>query len=115
MIRIVIALLALATAAVHFSFFTKDPAAEAIYGLNALGYLGLLALLYLPLPPLQSLRPAVRWIFIGYTALTIAAYVGFGLVVGEWTVPLGPVTKLIEVILIGLLWWDGRLSSTQTA
>jgi hypothetical protein len=29
---------------------------------------------------------------------------------GEWTVPLGPVDKLIEVILIGLLWREERAS-----
>src|SRR5688572_1957640 len=111
MLKISIILLTLATAAIHFSFFMADPRGEVIYGLNALGYVALLALLYLPLPFLDNLHWLARRLLMGYAAITIVAYLIFGLVNGEWTVPLGPMTKLIEVILIGLLWWEDRQSS----
>jgi hypothetical protein len=112
MSRILIILLTLATAAIHFSFFLSDPSSETIYGLNGLGYVALVALLYLPLPQLAPLRQLVRRLLMGYAAVTIFAYLVFGLVTGEWTVPLGPITKLIEVILIGLLWREDRQPDT---
>ena len=108
MLRIIISLLTLATAAIHFSFFISDPRREVIYGLNALGYLTLLAMLYLPIPLLDNLHRLVRRMLMGYAAVTIVAYIVFGIVNREWTVPLGPITKLIEVSLIGLLWWEDR-------
>ena len=112
MSRIIIILLTLATAAIHFSFFIADPSREIIYGLNALGYVTLVALLYLPIPLLDQFRRPVRRLLMGYAAVTIVAYLIFGLMTSEWTVPLGPLTKLIEVILIGLLWWEDRQSNT---
>lgn len=112
MSRLIITLLTLATAAIHFSFFISDPSGEVIYGLNALGYVTLVALLYLPFPPLDKLRRPVRRLLMGYAAVTIVAYLAFGIVTSEWTVPLGPLTKLIEVLLIGLLWWEERHSAT---
>jgi hypothetical protein len=112
MSKLLIILLTLATAAIHFSFFMADPSREFIYGLNAVGYVTLLALLYLPLPRLDPLRRLVRRLLMGFAAITIVAYLGFGFVTGEWTVPLGPITKLIEVLLIGLLWWEGQQSQT---
>ena len=39
---------------------------------------------------------------------SLAAYVAFGLVRHEWTVPLGPLDKLIELALIALLWREER-------
>jgi len=102
--RWVIVLLTLATALVHVSFFLPDPKAGIIFGLNALGYIGLLGLLYLklglPAPVARVVRPA----FIGYTALTIVLYVVFSYRSGHWSVPLGPIDKLIEMALVALLW-----------
>jgi hypothetical protein len=48
---------------------------------------------------------------VGYAAITIVAYIAFGLINHEWTVPLGPVDKLIEVVLIGLLWREEKRST----
>jgi hypothetical protein len=48
----------------------------------------------------------VRWALIGYTAVTIVLYGVWGAMSGDWTVPLGPIAKLIEGTLIGLLWRD---------
>jgi len=50
MLRILIILLTLAAAAVHFKFFIEDPSGGLIYGLNGIGWLGLLGLVYLPYP-----------------------------------------------------------------
>jgi len=108
--KALIIVLTLVTAAVHLSFFLSDPGGGLIYGLNALGYVGLLALLYLPLPFLTPYRRWVRWLLIGFTALTIVAYLIFGVINREWTVPLGPIDKLIEVVLIGLLWQEDKRS-----
>jgi len=104
---LLISLLTLATAAIHFRFFISDPGGEVIYGLNALGYVTLLVMLYLPIPLFANLRQPIRWLLMLYAAITIVAYIAVGLLIGEWTVPLGPLTKLIEVILIGLLWVEG--------
>jgi hypothetical protein len=111
MMKAIIILLTLATAAIHLSFFTPDPSNELIYGLNALGYVTLLAMLYLPIPLLDQLHRTARRLLMGYAALTIVAYLIFGVVNHEWTVPLGPIDKVIEVILIGLLWQEDQRSN----
>jgi hypothetical protein len=100
---IVIVLLTLFTAAVHLSFFLSDPTGGVIYLLNALGYVTLVALLYLPVPALDRFRRPVRWALIAFTAVTIVAYIVFSVTHNEWTLPLGPVDKVVEVVLIGLL------------
>ena len=114
MVKAIIILLTLATAAIHFSFFVRDPTGELIYGLNALGYLTLLAMLYLPIPLLDNLHRMARRILMGYAAITIVAYLIFGLVKHEWTVPLGPIDKLIEVTLIALLWQEDQQSAMRS-
>ena len=60
-----IILTTLITAIVHLSFGIP------LFVLNGLGYLGLLVLLYAPLAALERFRPAVRYVLIGYTVLTI--------------------------------------------
>ncbi|MCI0649957.1 MAG: hypothetical protein L0346_34445, partial [Chloroflexi bacterium] len=60
-----IALLAVATAAVHFSRAAADPEIRILFILNGLGYLALAAALFLPLPQLQAQRGRIRWAFIG--------------------------------------------------
>ena len=103
-----IVLLTLATVAVHLSFFIEEPGRGLIYALNALGYVALVSALYLPIPAQNKFRRIARWTLMAYAALTIAAYVAFGLVRHEWTVPLGPVDKLVEVTLIALLWREDQ-------
>src|SRR5215510_9628698 len=101
---LLIALLTLVTAAIHFSFFLEEPVRGLIYGLNALGYVTLLGALYLPLNMLKPWRHVTRWALMAYAGLTILAYLAFGVTRQEWTVPLGPIDKLIEASLIALLW-----------
>jgi hypothetical protein len=115
-LNVLIVLLTLATAAVHFSFFARNPSgSELIYALNALGYVTLLILLFAPVRRLDQWHQAVRRILMAYAATTIVAYIVFGLTTGDWTAPLGPITKLIEVILIGLLWWQDQQQTIGVA
>ena len=69
-----------------------------LFILNGLGYLGLLVLLYAPLPALARFQPAVRYVLIGYTVLTIVLYF-----VMAPLMALGLLTKAVEVVLVILL------------
>lgn len=96
--QIAIAILTLATALIHFSLLFPNP----MFILNGLGYLVLLAAYFLPLPFAKDNRGLVRWVFIGYTLVTILAWVAIG--DKAWVV--GYLTKLIEIVLVILLWTD---------
>ncbi len=115
MSRILIILLTLAAAAVHFKFFVEDPSGGLIYGLDGLGYLGLLGLVYLPFPFLENLHGLARWLLASFAAITIVAYIVYGIQHKEWTVPLGPVTVLIELVLIVLLLVAARQPTDASA
>ena len=106
--RWAIILLTFITAIVHISFFVSNPKGAVIFLLNGLGYLGLLGLLYLPIGLPATLHRFVRPLFIGYTALTIILYFILSYQAHSWTIPLGPIDKVLEVILIGLLWSEGQ-------
>jgi len=99
LVQVGIILLAIATAAIHFSLNFPDP----MFILNGLGYLGLLGALYLPLPFFKDHRRFVRFVFIGYTLLTILLW----LVMGART-PIGYTAKIIELALVGLLWVEAQ-------
>ena len=86
-----------------------------IFVLNGVGYLGLLALLYLNIPVLARSRNVIRWLLIAYTAVTVVAW----LFIGTGSPFAGPVhmgtptivayiDKLVEIVLIVLLWLDGQ-------
>ena len=94
-----IVLLTLATALIHLQLAFPDP----VFILNGLGYLALLAALYLPIPQVARYRNAVRWVLIGYTALTIFLWILFGA-----RIPIGYIDKAIEVALIALLLLEAR-------
>ncbi len=115
MTRILIILLTLVAAAVHFKFFIEDPRGGLIYGLTGIGYLGLLGLVYLPFSFLEKLHGLARYLLASYAALIIVAYIVFGIRNKVWTVPLGPVTVLIELILIVLLIVESRQSTDASA
>jgi len=97
--------LTVATAAIHFSRAIADPEIRILFMLNGLGYLALLCAIYLPIPPLVGWRKLARRFLIGYTALTIILWGVWVAMSGEATA-LGMVDKLIEIALIGLLWWQ---------
>jgi len=100
-ISYLVILLALFTALVHFSLNFPD----VMFILNGLGYLALLAALYLPLPFAKDNRRLVRWVFIGYTALTIVLWA----IMGERNIK-AYADKAAEVLLILCLWLEGRQS-----
>jgi hypothetical protein len=102
-LQIAIILLTVATAVIHFTLVFPS----VIFILNGLGYLALLAVLYLPIPQLANYRRLTRWALIGYTALTVVLWV-----IGGSRIPIAYVDKVIEVVLIVLLWLEGRQSSS---
>jgi len=99
-IQIAIILLALATAAIHASLLFPD----VMFLLNALGYLTFLGLYFLPVGLFQRYHKLVRWGFIAFTLVTILAWVA----IGDKGMSLGWITKAIEVLLVVLLFLDGR-------
>jgi hypothetical protein len=74
------------------------------FTLNGIGFIVLAGALYLPLPWAKDNRGLVRWMLIGFSALTIVAWI----FMGQPYTPLGYITKLIELALIVLLWLDSR-------
>ena len=100
-LRVGIVLLTLATALIHLQLAFPDPA----FILNGLGYLALLAALYLPVPRLARYRNIVRWVLIGFTALTILLWILLGA-----RTPIGYIDKAIEIALILLLLLEARRS-----
>lgn len=74
--------------------------------LNGLGYLALLAALYF-LPQTAAQRPTIRYVLMGYTAVTIVGY--FVLQGGAaFSNPIGLADKVIEVGLLVSLWQDSK-------
>jgi hypothetical protein len=107
-LQIGILLLGLVTAIVHLVIlnlliYNSQGHIDVLFTLNGLGYLALLAAYFLPIPIAQNNRGLVRWIFIGYTILTIVAWVAMG-----EPSALSYITKIVEVALVVLLWLDRR-------
>jgi hypothetical protein len=75
--------------------------------LNGLGYIVLVTALFVP--RLRGYRRQIRWVLMGYTALTILLWV----VLGQPYTTIGYVDKGVEVGLIGLLWLDQRRSAER--
>jgi hypothetical protein len=98
-LRVGIVLLTLATALIHLQLAFPDPA----FILNGLGYLTLLAALYLPVGWVERYRHLVRWVLVGYTALSILLWIFLGA-----RTPIGYIDKVIEISLIALLLLDAR-------
>jgi uncharacterized membrane protein YeiH len=76
-----------------------------LFILNGLGYLTLLAALTLPIPRISQYRNLVRWVFVGYTALTIFLWI----LVGARNA-IGYTDKMIEIVLLALLVLEARNS-----
>jgi len=114
-----IILLALITSGLHFAAaFDKQLFAEGpdpLFILNGVGYLGMIAAYFAPIAFVQEKHGLVRWGFIGYTILTIVAWiviwVGFSVI--RDGIPFfshdsvyGVPAKIVELILLYLLWND---------
>ncbi|HEX7350972.1 hypothetical protein [Brachybacterium sp.] len=104
-LKIVISLLTVITAVIHLSIGVP------LFVLNGLGYLGLLVLLYAPFAPLRPIQPIVRWVLVGYTALTVALY----FLAGPPFDTLGLLTKAVEVLLIIALVIEARRARSVPA
>ena len=66
-VRLGIIALALATALIHIALAV--PLTMVGFYLNGVGYIALVTALYVP--PLARYRRPLRWLLMGYTALTI--------------------------------------------
>jgi hypothetical protein len=115
--QIVIIIGVLATALLHLAaafdriLFTTPP--DPLFTLNGLGYLGLLGAYFLPIPFFQQRHKLVWWALFVYVIVTILAWliIWVGLNVIAQGVPFfshdslyGVPAKIIEVILLVLLW-----------
>lgn len=104
---VLVLVLVVATAAIHFSRALVDPEISTLFALNAVGYLVLGGLLYAPVAALDRWRGAIRWILIAYTITTIVLFFLWGAMSGDWPV-IGFVDKAIEIALVVLLLRDRR-------
>lgn len=96
--------LTVATALIHVVLaFLAGGFFLVIFLLNGIGYLALLAALYF-LPQMAGQRALVRWAFLAFTAVTIVLYFVFNWP-DIWS-PMGIVDKVIELVLLILLWLD---------
>jgi hypothetical protein len=116
----VIILLVLATALLHLTasfdrILFPDGVPDPLFLLNGLGYLGLLGVYFLPIPFFQQNHKLVWRVLFGYVILTIVAWlvIWVGINVIGNGVPFfsrdsiyGVPAKIIEVVLLFLLWRD---------
>lgn len=96
-LRRAIFFLGLATALIHLYLNIFYGKFDPLFTLNGLGYLGLLGAFFLDVPFLRGRSTLVHIGFIGYTALTIAAYF---IMTPNPALPLGIADKVIEGLLI---------------
>lgn len=102
-LQVGIIVLTLITAAVHFTLLFPDP----VFILNSLGYLALLSAYFFPIPIARDNRRLVRWAYMGFAVVTILAWVAIG--DKSWPAgALGYFTKIVELVLLALLWNDRR-------
>jgi hypothetical protein len=96
--RVAVAVLTLGTAVIHLSLAFPDP----VFIMNGLGYLALLAALLSP--RMARYHVTIRWLLVGYAALTIFLWILFGA-----RSVIGYTDKIIEIALIAvLLLWTRR-------
>jgi hypothetical protein len=110
-LRTAVLILGLVTALVHLvvlniSFVRDTGAPDLLFTLNGLGYLGLLAAFFGKVPWISRRPTLLHYLFIGYTAVTILAWVAAGA-----RNFIGYSTKLDEALLIAALWLHLRSES----
>jgi hypothetical protein len=116
----IIIVLVLATSILHLAaaFDTvlfPNGVPDPLFVLNGLGYLGLLGAYFLPIPFFQQRHKLVWQVLFGYVILTIAAWliIAVGMNVIAQGAPFfgrdaiyGVPAKIVEVVLLALLWKD---------
>ena len=103
-----IIVLTLLTAIIHIYYSSQVPSPAGLI-MNGVGYVVLLAALYLPITILSRFRNTIRWVLVGYTALTVVLWV----LVGP-RVEIAFADKVIELLLILLLLLEGRKTAQST-
>jgi len=112
-IAVAVAVLTLFTAGCHLYLGVSGLAQPGIgvlatlFLLNGLGYLALLAALMLPIPQLSGYRHWLRWGLLGFAVVTVVVWVVLEIPVNFKAIPLAYMTKVDELVLIGLLWLGG--------
>ena len=110
-IVVAIVVLTLFTAGCHLYLGVRGLARPSIFTvlflLNGLGYLALLAALTLPIPQLSGYRHLLRWGLLGFAVVTVITWVALVITIHFGAIPLAYVTKVDELVLIGLLWLGG--------
>ena len=101
-LRVGVIVLTVGTALIHLYLGLQG---FPLFILNGLGYLALLAALTLPIPRISQYRNLVRWVLVGYTALTIFLWI----LVGARNA-IGYTDKIIEIVLVALLVLEARNS-----
>ncbi len=114
-----IIILVLITAGLHLAaafdkiLFPTPP--DPLFTLNGLGYLGLLGAYFLPISFFQQRHKVVWWALFAYVILTILAWlviwVGINVIAGGQPFfghdsLYGVPAKIVEIILLFLLWQD---------
>jgi hypothetical protein len=104
-----ITVLAVASALIHLyvGISLGPPSARPfplLFYLNAIGYLVLAAAFNAP--QLHAVHGEVRWVFIAFTVLTIVLW----FLLAPVRIPLGYGDKVIEAVLVLLLFLDNRRS-----
>lgn len=99
--QITLVVLTIITALIHFQRAWEDPDIRILFILNGLGYFALLAAFYMP--AFQKYHGLIRWSFVVYTAITILLYFVWVAMSGEWTIPWGPIAKIVEAAMIVIL------------
>ena len=100
--QIAIILLTIATALVHLQRGIEF--GMAMFIANGIGYLVLVAALYAPIAFLAPYRKWIRWALIAFTLVTIVGWIA----IGDKAEMIGWIDKAIEVVLVVLLFLDGR-------
>lgn len=102
-----IVILTVITAAIHLfhGIQTLSAGFGMLFVLNGIGYVVLIVALYF-IPQLAAQRSLIRWLLLAYTAVTFVLYFVF-----NWPdiwEPVGIVDKVVELILIVLLFLDRK-------
>ncbi|MGB9674049.1 MAG: hypothetical protein ACPL3P_07905 [Anaerolineales bacterium] len=97
--KIAILILTIAIALIHISLRFPNP----IYILNGIGYLIFLGAYFVPIAVFSNNHPLIRKTMVGYTMLTILAWITLG---SNPPTLLGLITSILEIILVVCLLSD---------
>ncbi len=113
-IGIGIVILTLITAIAHLYIGSKpDEELHTWFLLNGLGYLGLLVAFFLP--QFAQVHSLVRWALLGYTLLTIILWFFLGSIKDGQLDPFDITVKVVEAVLVILLFIDSRRDTRRLA